>query len=101
MNMSPDDWKLSMLISKRPRRGDTENGLRNLLVHRLRSGPKAVLRVPLSKNLDKVRRASIFCEPCGRWMGIDGDGDEYQCGECQRVYVLEFAVFSVIEPRND
>lgn len=99
MNLGPMDWALSMATSRRRKNEnpDEANGLRSLLVHRLRNGVKAVMRVPLSQSLGKPDlKASIYCEPCKRWTTIEGDGDLFDC-DCGRVYRMEFAVFALVE----
>lgn len=103
-NIDPIDWKLSMAVSKRPRNRDDDVPMRSLLVHRLREGSKAVLRLPLSRPLARAAY-NVFCEPCGRWTKDVGEGgDEYACPDCGRIYVMEFAVFSVLpgsEPEKE
>jgi hypothetical protein len=74
-----------------------EDLLRSLIVHRLRAGEKAVMRVPLSQDVRGPQAPSILCEPCNRWVRIDGDGDFYDCEDCGRSYRMEFAVFTVVE----
>lgn len=100
MRLNPLDWRLSMAISPR-RRGEIEqdDGMRSLLVHRLRDGDKAVMRVPMSQKLtdeDRDVKASILCEPCNRWTTARGDGDLFDCN-CGRVYRIEFAVFALVD----
>jgi hypothetical protein len=92
------DWRLSMRISPRRRNEELteDDNLRSLLVHRLRDGDKAVMRVPLSRSLDGGGKASILCEPCNRWVTTNGDGNLFEC-DCGRVYQMEFAVFALVE----
>jgi hypothetical protein len=98
MKLNPADWNLSMRISRRARGSEDSPHLRSLLVHRLRPGVKAVLRVPLKKSLNNPGKAGVFCEVCAEWTKVEGDGDEFVCEYCGLTYVLEFAVFSMVEP---
>ena len=96
MKLDPVDWALSMTISKKPKDSAGDLPMRSVLVHRLRTGAKAVLRKPLKSALS-AQTYGVYCEPCEKWTrdGSDG-GDEYECPGCQRIYVLEFAVFAVL-----
>lgn len=94
--MSQADYDLSMGISRRSRRSN-ERKTRTLLVHRLREGAKAVLRMPLKKSLTSPEY-NIYCEPCREWMGLERTGEQFTCPGCERVYILEFAVFAQLPP---
>lgn len=89
------DFRLSMRIGRRRRDGREVHALRSLLVHRLRDGAKAVLRLPLAKSLASSAYG-ILCEPCNTWMQVKEMGEEFPCPQCGRVFALEFAVFSVV-----
>lgn len=92
MLLSVQDWNLSMKISRRSRKGDPVT--RSLLVHRLRTGAKAVLRLRLSANIETATSYGMHCEPCGRWLTCEAGGEEFVCPVCGGMYVLEFAVFA-------
>jgi hypothetical protein len=96
--LNKPDWKLSMQLSPRARRGETTE-LRSLLVHRLRSAAKAVLRLPLQANIATATAGAytVHCEPCARWFTLPDWGEEIRCDKCRRLYALEFAVFSEIK----
>ena len=89
--MAPQDYELSMRISRRPRREEPDRGLRSLIVHRLIAGPKAVFRVAL-----RTGRFSVHCEPCGQWFPVDDPLEEWQCDRCGREYEAELIVYSEI-----
>ncbi|MEV7674994.1 hypothetical protein [Streptomyces sp. NPDC088752] len=101
MTLSPEDRQLSMRISPRSRadREGAPANLRTLLVHRLRNAAKAVLRLPMSANIDTADtgRYTLHCEPCNQWTRPGDWAEEFVCGHCQRVYALEFAVYSEIK----
>jgi uncharacterized protein YbaR (Trm112 family) len=97
MKLTDKDWDLSMFLSRRGKADGEGRTLRSLLVHRLRLGEKAVLRVPLSENVKRInKRQSIYCEPCGQWFPVDRGGEQFDCPECERMYVMEFAVFAEV-----
>lgn len=98
MQLSNRDWRLSMAVSRRRKNGRPEpDGMRDMLVHRLRGGVKMVLRLPMSRNLESARPEDygVYCEPCDTWAQVEGSGNRIEC-ECGRVYKLEFAVYSVV-----
>lgn len=66
--LSDRDFKLSMRVSRKGNKYEDGSKLRNLLVHRLRFARKAVLRIPLKKNLATagINTYSVHCEPCGK-----------------------------------
>lgn len=102
MSLTSRDYQLSMLTSKRPRGGASsrDEGLRSLLVHRLRNASKAILRIPLKRNLATAEDAanySVYCEPCDEWFVLDGWAEEVRHDKCKRLYVVEYAVFSLVE----
>jgi hypothetical protein len=100
MALSDRDYRLSMFTSRRAREEGRNDGLRSLLVHRLRDASKAVLRIPLKRNLAKADDASdysVYCEPCDAWFVLDDWGEEVRHKKCGRLYALEFAVFSLVE----
>jgi hypothetical protein len=94
------DWKLSMKISKQGQRDS--GGLRSLLVHRLRSAPKAVARLPLARPIADAepKEYSMFCEPCGRWNYKPDWETDWMCPMCGRVYVAEMVIFSATEEED-
>lgn len=96
--LNQEDWRLSMRVSPRRRDGqDAHDDLRSMLVHRLRKGYKAIMRVPMSQDLQRAdHKSSILCEPCNRWVTTKGDGDIFDCA-CGRSYRMEFAVFTQVE----
>ncbi|MFD8650670.1 hypothetical protein [Streptomyces mirabilis] len=99
MSLSPRDYHHSMKLSPRSKGRDREDGLRSLLVHRLRDAAKAVLRLPLTDNIataEDAQRYKIHCEPCGKWFPLNGWAEELQCPHCSQLYVIEFAVFSAV-----
>ena len=96
MKLSDADWQLSMHTSRRRREGEPE-GLRSLLVHRLRRSAKAVMRMRLSNNLATSRDYGVRCEPCKKWVNTEGAGEEFRCPHCGGLYILEYAVFSRVE----
>lgn len=97
MRLSEEDYRLSMRASRKRKNPQEEpDGLRSLLVHRLRRSAKAVLRMRLSENIETSNSYGVLCEPCKRWTYTEGAGEEVECPHCGRVYVLEFAVFSCI-----
>lgn len=101
MKLSERDWKLSMLISRKPKNSAGDVPTRGLLVHRLRVGFKAVLRRPLAQGLES-RSYGRYCEPCSEWIRVMGAPEQFECPTCQRIYVLEFAAYAVLpgsEPR--
>lgn len=98
MRLNERDYQLSMAVSRRRRNGRPEpEGMRDMLIHRLRDGAKMVLRLPMSRNLDRAEPQDygVYCEPCGTWAQIEGNGTRIEC-ECGRVYKLEFAVYAVV-----
>lgn len=100
--LGKDDWKLSMRISRKPRSSTGNLPMRSMLVHRLRTRAKAVLRLPLSQGLNSSSYGR-FCEPCGEWTRVTGATESFTCDGCGRVYVIEFAVYAVVpgsEPGN-
>lgn len=85
--MNVPDYRLSMQISRRPRT-DTE-GLRTLLIHRLRPPQKAVWRWSLQS-----AQRSVHCEPCRRWFhGVDA-AEAWDCPGCGRKYVAEVVIYT-------
>ncbi|MBZ3908228.1 hypothetical protein ACRWOO_29125 [Streptomyces sp. NEAU-PBA10] len=103
MPLSQRDFKLSMRISPmRPNSPDDE-GLRSLLVHRLRGAAKAVARIPLKANLATagLKKYSVHCEPCRSWFDLPEWGEEVTCPKCERLYALELAVFSAVPNPTD
>lgn len=103
MPLSRIDFRLSMRISPmRPNRPD-EEGLRSLLVHRLRGAAKAVARIPLNANIATagLKKYSVHCEPCRAWFNLPEWGEEVTCPRCRRLYVLELAVFSAVPDATD
>jgi hypothetical protein len=99
MQLSSQDYGLSMKVSPRARDAGRNSGLRSLLVHRLRSASKAVLRLPLGDNISQARLGAynVHCEPCEEWFNLPDWGEEVICPRCDRVYALELAVFSEIK----
>lgn len=100
MPLSVRDYALSMRLSPRSRgRQREDDGLRSLLVHRLRDTVKMVLRISLRQDLAKADAAKyqIHCEPCDKWFDLAAWAEEVVCPNCRRVYAVEFAVFSLIE----
>lgn len=96
MVLEPEDHKLSGRISPRARTAAENEGLRKLVVNRLRPAKKAVLRVALKP----PHNESVYCEPCGRWVKmLEDDVDlEWQCPHCSRVYIAEAIVYSEADP---
>lgn len=92
--MTENDYHLSMKISRRATVSE-RSGMRTLLVHRLRLGAKAVLRVPLRQSLASPQY-NIYCETCDRWFPC-GVGEEFECPSCGGVFVMEFAVFTRVK----
>lgn len=91
--LSDRDYRLSMRISRRPKRTDLSNGLRSLLIHRLTGTTKAVYRVQLSKE-----KANVYCEGCDSWMNdVGGPSDIITCEHCGCAYQMEFAVYEEIK----
>jgi hypothetical protein len=88
-----------MRLSPRARDDGRNDGLRSLLVHRLRDGLKAVVRLPNKVNIATADSGhyNVHCEPCGEWFVLREWGEEVQHAKCGRVYALEVAVFSLIE----
>lgn len=99
MPLSKKDYDLSMRISRRSK-VDEQKGMRSLLVHRLRLGAKALVRMPMAKSLTSPVY-NIFCEPCDGWMNLDQMGIHFVCPGCEREYMLEFASFAQLEPIDD
>lgn len=97
MALSQQDYALSMRTSRRSARGDAD-GLRSLLVHRLRPGVKAVLRLRLSTPLDSLNYR-VHCEPCDRWINVEGGGEDFRCPCCRTLYRLEYAVFAAVSDK--
>ncbi|MCX4826663.1 hypothetical protein OG883_44285 [Streptomyces sp. NBC_01142] len=98
MPLSPRDFRLSMKISPMRPNGPDDEGLRSLLVHRLRDAAKAVARIPLKANLATagLKKYSVHCEPCRAWFDLPEWGEEVTCPKCGRLYALELAVFSAV-----
>jgi hypothetical protein len=91
--LSPEDYQLSMRVSRPARRPEDNQGLRSMIVHRLLEGPKAVLRFAL-----RTGQASVHCEPCGVWTSVDDVLDVWQCPRCLREYEAEFVIYSEVVP---
>jgi predicted RNA-binding Zn-ribbon protein involved in translation (DUF1610 family) len=96
------DYRLSMIIGRRKkdRAAEAKLNTRTLLVHRLRSGAKAVLRMPMSRNLATSCLYTIHCEPCARWFDCESTGEQFECPSCGGVFVLEFSVFTRLDTNN-
>lgn len=93
------DYQLSMRVSPRARNDFENDGLRSLLVHRLRDAAKAVARISLKRDLataDTADAYNVHCEPCDAWFVLRKWGEEVVHEKCGRVYVLEMAIFSEI-----
>jgi hypothetical protein len=83
-----------MRLSPRAKRADANEGLRSLLVHRLRTTNKAVWRWSLRGD-----SSSMFCEPCQRWAQLNDEPDPtWKCVECGRRYEVEMVVYSEVPP---
>ncbi|MFJ4700477.1 hypothetical protein ACIP5N_22140 [Streptomyces sp. NPDC088768] len=80
-----------------------DEGLRSLLVHRLRDAAKAIARTPLKTNIltAGLKKYSVHCEPCRAWFDLPEWGEEVTCPKCGRLYVLELAVFSAVPNVTD
>jgi hypothetical protein len=101
MALSPRDYSLSMRVSRRTKNGQ-DDGLRSMLVHRLRDAAKLILRVSLKEDLTNASaKYSLHCEPCDRWHSLDAWAEEIVCPGCERVYAVEFAVFSEIKDTKE
>lgn len=94
-NLNDDDYRLSMRISARSKRGERE-GLRSLLVHRLRPAAKAVGRVPLSGGAP-----SVYCEACDVWHRVGQWPMRFRCTGCARVYVVECAIYRALPEADE
>jgi hypothetical protein len=103
--LSDRDWQLSMRTSPRSRSDARNSGLRSLIVHRLRDKGKAVVRIPLKRDLataDGADDYNVYCEPCDAWFVLRDWGEEVCHDKCGRVYTLEFAVLSEIkDPKEE
>lgn len=100
MTLDPRDYKLSMKVSPRAKEENRNEGLRTLVLNRLRDAEKAVLRLPLKRNIATADEASAYsahCETCGEWFTLREWGEEIRHDKCGQVYVLESAVFSKVE----
>jgi hypothetical protein len=101
MTLDPRDHKLSMKVSPRAKEENRNEGLRTLILNRLRDAEKAVLRLPLKRNIataDEASAYNVHCEPCDIWFRLPDWGEEVRCpGKCKGLYVLESAVFSKVE----
>jgi rRNA maturation endonuclease Nob1 len=86
--------------SKDPRRNE---GLRSLVVHRLRNAAKIIVRLPVSRNINTADSGSynVHCEPCAYWFTLPDWGEEIKCPRCGGLFALEFAVFSAIPKETD
>jgi hypothetical protein len=94
MQMSKDDYHLSMRISRRPRHETAgDESLRSLIVHRLSDTTKAVFRRSLRRG-----NVSEYCESCDSWDKRHDEGlpEEWRCRDCDRLFRLEFAVYEEI-----
>lgn len=90
--MPERDFQLSMQISPRSRRPERNEGLRQLLVHRLTGTGKAVARMSLTGG-----SIGIFCEGCKCWTRVEEFPLEFDCA-CGRSYRTEMAIFEEVEP---
>lgn len=99
MRLSSRDFRLSKSISPNGSRGAEQDTLRSLIIHRLRNTPKAILRLPLKKNIATATRAanySVYCERCQDWFTLPQWGEEVSHPACGRLFVLELAVFTAV-----
>ncbi|QDN94916.1 hypothetical protein FNV58_00890 (plasmid) [Streptomyces sp. RLB1-9] len=97
--LSEPDYQLSMRTSPRARADERNQGLRSLLVHRLRDAAKAVVRLPNRTSIATAHsgRYTVHCETDNIWFGLPDWGEEIECpGECGQIFALEFAVFSAV-----
>lgn len=94
--LSERDYQLSMRTSPRSPHAENNQGLRDLLVHRLRDADKAVVRLPRQKSGTAPGHFRVHCEPCGQWFALAAWGEEFQCPHCDQLYALEYAVFSAV-----
>jgi hypothetical protein len=101
--LSERDYQLSMRTSPRSPREERNEGLRSLLVHRLRDAAKAVVRLPNRTNIATADSGhyTVHCEPCSRWFPLPDWGEEIKSPCCGQVYVLELAVFSALPDPAD
>lgn len=91
MPLNPDDHRLSMRISPRSRNPEPV-GLRSLLVHRLTSTVKAVLRRPL-----RGGEFGLYCEPCDKWIHTPEAPESVCCQTCNRVYRVELVIYEEVQ----
>lgn len=91
--MTPDDHQLSMRISRRPARAAPElPGLRTLLVHRLSSTVKAVLRRGLRHG-----NLGLHCQPCNEWFPMHEAPESVCCPTCKRLYRVELVIYEEVQ----
>jgi len=79
---------------------DANRILRTLMLHRLRVGLKAVLRLPLRDALTSGRY-SIICERCAAWIDRHTLDVEYACKRCGTVYRIECAIYAAVPDALD
>lgn len=93
MKLDPDDFELSMKISRRARDDVGNQFLRSLLIHRLTTTLKAVLRRPLKPG----GGLGLYCEACDLWQSMVQVPTFAACAGCGRRYRVELVIYEEIE----